>query len=93
MLVSHTRSAAQPQDGHWCINCAFAIPANKPWLTAQPIESLTYERLRTSKVHGLLHDPEALLQLVTFILVGDHAQLSAVCYHRLPKISTTAVTA
>ncbi|KAL0038301.1 hypothetical protein WJX77_001290 [Trebouxia sp. C0004] len=89
------------------VQTTFAILAKK--LTTLPIESLTYERLRSAKViivdeasmltatvfylvmyrllqvHGLLRDPEALLQLVTFILVGDHAQLSVVCYHRVPK--------
>lgn len=50
-------------------------------LTAKVWDLVMYRLLQ---VHSLLHDPEALLKQVTFILVGDHAQLSAVCYHRLP---------
>lgn len=34
---------------------------------------------------GLMTDMQALLQQVLFILVGDHAQLPAICRHRMPN--------
>lgn len=95
------------------MHATFAIPAKHGCLIPLPIESLTYECLRSGKVlisdeasistakafvlvmyrllqvHSLLHDPSALLQQIPFILVGDQAQLSAICHPRLTPTRCT----
>ena len=40
---------------------------------------------RLLDAYGLMTDMEALLEKILFILVGDHAQLPAICRHRMPN--------
>ena len=40
---------------------------------------------RLLEAHGLVHDIDTMLEQVLFLLVGDHAQLPSICWHKMPS--------
>ncbi|KAL3155151.1 hypothetical protein ABBQ38_011207 [Trebouxia sp. C0009 RCD-2024] len=46
-------------------------------------KTLGFVMYRLAQAHGLLHDIPLLLEQVLILLVGDHAQLPAICHHTM----------